>query len=80
MDIEKLKKLFEDSTFSKDMKFDWEGFQDRILKGGDRFIYVPQGSHLGDTLIVFEDAYEGSGEDALFISELLKEFIKEIKK
>ncbi|MEK6881672.1 MAG: hypothetical protein AABY22_18780 [Nanoarchaeota archaeon] len=75
MDIEKLKKLYENSTFSENDNFDWED-----LEVKEDYVYVPQGSHLGETLIVFDDNYEGSGEDALFISELLKEFIKEVKK
>ena len=79
MDIEKLKKLFEKTTFSEEMNlprtFDWEE-----LEIENDYVYVPQGSHLGQTLIVFDDNYEGSGNDALFISELLKEFVKEVKK
>lgn len=38
--------------------------------------YVPQGSHLGDTLIVMDDTYEGSGHDAYFIQELIRLFME----
>lgn len=75
MDKEKLIELFKKTTFHKDKKFDWEG-----LKIDSDLIYVPQGSHLGETLIMFDDNYEGSGEDALFISEVLKAFEKDVKK
>lgn len=30
--------------------------------------YIPQGSHLGDTLIGMDDTYEGSDRDAAFIA------------
>jgi hypothetical protein len=37
-----------------------------------KFIYVPQCSYLGGTLISLGDDYEKSGEDCLFIQELLR--------
>lgn len=74
MNIEKLKELFDKTTFAEDKNFEWEG-----LEVEKDFVYAPQGSHLGKTLIVFDDNYEGSGNDAIFISELLKEFYKEVE-
>ena len=74
MNIEYLKKLYKETTLYKERDFDWSE-----MKKEKNYVWVPQGSRLGNTLITFDDDYEGSGEDALFISELLKAFDKEIR-
>lgn len=66
--LEEISKLFKKSTFSDNSDFEWNGLE----IDEEDYVYVPQGSHLGGTLICFDDNYEDSGHDALLITELLK--------
>jgi hypothetical protein len=74
-----LDKLFRATTFAKADELPiWDGidFDDPISEEDapplGKYVHVPQGSHLGETLITLDDDYEGSGEDCLFIQSLLK--------
>lgn len=61
--------------------WEWENLEIETDDEGTH-IYVPQGSHLGDTLIALDDTYETSGEDCLYIQEACKaapRLIKEIQ-
>ena len=78
--IARLKEQRAKTTF-KDKKVYWEGIS--IDKDEDGYVYVPQGSHLGDTLISLDDTYEESGEDCLYVSDVINaipELIAEIEK
>ena len=73
--MKKLKELWDRTTLKTTKNCEWEDLS--IDTGG--WIYVPQGSKFGDTLIMLDDDYENSGDDCLFISELIKEFKKEVE-
>lgn len=48
--------------------WEWDGLNRDRVDPENTFIWVPQGSHLGDTLITLDDTYEGSGEDCDYIA------------
>ena len=47
---------------------EWDG----IRVDGDGYVFVPQGSTFGNTLITTGDVYEHGGYDAMFIQKLVQ--------
>lgn len=76
MNVEELKTLWDKTTLKTGKNYDW----DCLIVEPDGHVCVPTGSHLGETLILLFQDYEGAGCDCLFISELIKLFVKEIRK
>lgn len=70
MNSQALERLFEKTNFCKDKKLpEWDD-----IKIEDDYVYIPQCSYFGGTLINMGDTYENGGFDGLFIQELIKRF------
>ena len=71
IDHEELKRLRAYAEEFKDRDWTWDDMEVDD-DDGDRYVYVPQGGTLGDTLITLGNTYEGSGTDCEYIQLLLK--------
>ncbi len=67
--VEAAKALLEASKVASETEWDWSG---RKVDSQDGYVYIPQGSHLGNTLICLGDTYENSAKDCDFISQATK--------
>lgn len=65
-DIEAIAKLLSEATPGP---WEWDGAQ--YVGHGETLPYVPQGSHLGQTLISLDDTYENSRADCALVAALL---------
>lgn len=70
-------RFFAATTFVEDDDLVWNDMKIEPHEDQEAFplgvhIYVPQCSYLGESLISLNDTYEQSGEDCLFIQELLR--------
>lgn len=66
-DLAELKRLYAAATPGE-----WE-WSERVVHD-DGHVYIPQGSHLGETLIALDNSYEHSAEDCDFIAAIHNAF------
>ena len=67
--LERIKETKEE--YGKNFPWKWDNLKQINVKDGS-YIYVPQGSFLGNTLINLNDNYGNSGFDCLLIEDALK--------
>ena len=76
MDFKHLTELWDKTSFAQDSETPkWDGLE---APDEDGYTFIPQGSHLGNTLIALDDNYEESGADCLFIQGLIAAFRRKI--
>jgi hypothetical protein len=75
-ELEGLRKLYEETSFAgiSGDKIGWSDLriEPDLERESGLYVYVPQCSYLGNTLICLADTYEKSGVDCLFIQELIR--------